>query len=345
VPQTSDATAYQLIRRSGFSRSVSFPPTADGSTPMFPGGFFSGDGTYFFDRGPCAAGCLTDPNDDDLGGTELKPLAAHSTKEEADIDLGLQPRRIFLYEPTSTTRRVVTCSASGVAVVPLQATAENPALQLDTDPCASEIFTAVRIKNSDGSSEVDVYYEIGGQLRRVPLNGSRPPEAALDRQVERVLAIYDPSLIIYSQDPGNRYIYGVGDGWIGDWRFMDRGRAASLSFDKTKIRFLEDAAQPGGIGQLSMAPIGGDIKRLAINVYQYDELDDGRVLAAANHAFRGTQNRIIVIDEKAGQAQWVVDQASTYDFIPDSTDILADIVTGASSYDLVRVPLPPAAGN
>ena len=37
----------------------------------------------------------------------------------------------------------------------------------------------------------------------------------------------------------------------------------------------------------------------------------------------------------------VVDRASQYNFIPGSNDIIADIVTGASSYDLVRVPIPP----
>jgi hypothetical protein len=340
VPQTADATGYEIVRRAdGLRRSIAFPGM-DQNPSSFSGGFFSGDGDWFFDRAPCITGCATDSNDQDLGGTERRPVSAHGTTQERDLDLGALPRRLLLYEPSATTRRLLTCGSDGVNVVPLEPSDANPALQLESAACASDVFSVQRVKQDDGSSDVEVYYSIGGELRRVPIDASRPPERVLDHDVARVLAIYDQDTIIYSQDPGDRYIYGVGDGWIGDWRFMNRGRSADLSADRKEVRFLENAAQSGGIGDLCAAPIGGDVVRLARNTYQYDELDDGRVLAAANHAFRGTQNRIIVIDEKLKQARWVVDQAARYSFIPGSSDLLVDIVTGASSSDLVRVSVP-----
>ena len=218
----------------------------------------------------------------------------------------------------------------------------NPPRLLDETACASDLFSFQRLKRDDGTTSIQLFYIIGDrELRRVPVDGSAPPARVIERDIKRVLTIADAATVIYSEDPSDRYIYMVGDGWIGDWRFMDRGRAANVSSDRKRVHFLENAAQSAGIGDLSSAPIGGVVVRLARNVYQYDEIAPLRLLAAANHAFRGTQNRIILIDEEHGQAHWVVDQASRYSFIPGSTDLLVDIVTGASSSDLVRVPLPP----
>ena len=338
-PASASATSYELVTRKGsYRRAVPMPGAPE--KPSLSGAFFTGDASYFFDRAPCSEGCATDASDSDRGGTERRTLVAHATAEEVDLDFGLLPRRVYMYEPSVSKRMFITCGSDGLRVVPFAASDANPPRVLDADACATDIFTLQRVAADDNA--VEAFYNIGGALRRVRLDGAAPPVRVLDRDVERVLAIYDPGLIIYSQDSADRYIYGVGDGWIGDWRFMNRGRAADLSNDRKRIRFLENAAQAGGIGDLSAGDIGGPIERLARNVYQYDELADGRVLAAANHAFRGTQNRVVLIDEVRKEATWVVDQASRYSFIPGSTDLLVDIVTGASSVDLVRVPLPPA---
>jgi hypothetical protein len=354
VPAFAAADSYELVRRDGHRRTIPYPD--DGVHPKaYPDGFFSGDGHVFFSRGPCQTGCLTDPNDSDLGGTERRPLVAHSTDAEVDIDLGPQPRRVFLFEPAGLPRRFITCSDQGIKLIPVDPADPLPTIHLDDSRCATDALTTLRLPIPGGPRQSVVaasgglstwlYYSIAGELRRVPIDGFSAPERVLDHDVARVLQIFGADLISYSQDSSDRYIYGVGDGWIGDWRFMERGRAANLSIDKKKMFFLENAAQQGGIGTLTSAPLNGTAVPLARNVYQYDELDDGRLLASSNHAFRGTQNRIITIDEARGEARWVVDQAAQYSFIPGSSDgsvdLLVDIVTGASSYDLMRVPLPP----
>ncbi len=324
-------------RHSPLSRTV---PLVNGNNHGLSGSFFSSDGTYFYERASCGTSC---PPADETG-TFPAPIriVAHSTTEEHDIDLGLLPQQFLYYERSAGRKQFITCGADGVRVVPLEPSDTNVARVLDDTPCAADYFALQRVTLTDQSTRIELFYTIGRELRRVPLSGSEPPQRALDRDVERVLSVYDPGLIVYSQDTANRYIYGVGDGWIGDWRFMNRGRGVYVNKEKQRVHFLENAAQAGGIGNLCAAPIGGAVSKEARNVYQFDELDDGRILAAANHAFRGTQNRVILIDEDKGEARWVADQATRYSFIPGSTDLLVDIVTGASSADLVRVPLPPA---
>jgi hypothetical protein len=264
---------------------------------------------------------------------------AHAVREERDLDLGLVPQQ-FIYYETAAVKALITCGTDGVRFVPIEPSDDHPVLTLDDAACSADYFALQRVPIDDRHSRIEVFYSMGGELRRVPVDGSEAPQQALSHPVERVLGVYDPDHIVYSQDPGDRFIYGVGDGWLGEWRFMNRGRGVDVDVEKQRVHFLENAAQGGGIGDLSAAPFGGNASVLARNVYQYDQIGDGRLLAAANHAFRGTQNRVIVIDEQKGEARWVADQAAQYSFIPGSTDLLVDIVTGASSYDLVRVPLP-----
>ncbi|HEY7957327.1 MAG TPA: hypothetical protein VII38_18600, partial [Polyangia bacterium] len=148
--------------------------------------------------------------------------------------------------------------------------------------------------------------------------------------------------LAYSRDPQGRYAAGAGDGWLSDWRFMERGRGAGWSRDGKKLRWLEHAAQESGVGELLSATVpNGAPLHLALNVRQYDELSDGRVLACDDRAFRGIQNRVVVIDEQARTARWVASQAAEYVHIPGSSDLLIDVVSGPSTYDIVRVPVPP----
>ena len=80
---------------------------------------------------------------------------------------------------------------------------------------------------------------------------------------------------------------------------------------------------------------------MTLNTRQWQELADGRILADADHAFRGAQNRVVVVDEKARTAQWVASAAAQYSRIPGTNDLLIDVVTGPTGYDIVRVPIPP----
>jgi hypothetical protein len=339
VPPKDFGTTYELRRVAQSSaRQIPFPGGDAGRA--LTGSFFSGDGSWFFDRTPCTSGCDTTTADLDLSGTERSTITAHAVDAATDVTVGSLPRRILVEQPAETMYQFFTCGSDGVKVIPFSPSGALAATLLDATPCASDLFTVAQVTINNVSVQ-RLFYMINGQLRYVPLDGSAPAKGALDESVNRVLEIDDLDFIIYSQTDENKYIYGVGDGWINGWKFMNRGRSIDLASDHSKIHFLENAAQDGGVGELYVAPLYGTPVPLQLNVYQYDELADGRILAAANHAYTGTQNRIVVIDETKGQAEWVVDQASQYDFIPGSNDLMVDIVTGASSYDLVRVPIPP----
>jgi hypothetical protein len=60
-----------------------------------------------------------------------------------------------------------------------------------------------------------------------------------------------------------------------------------------------------------------------------------------DHAFRGEQNRVIVVDEEAKVAHWVAAGSSDYQGVPGTNDLLVDVVSGPSGFDVVRVTIPP----
>jgi hypothetical protein len=130
------------------------------------------------------------------------------------------------------------------------------------------------------------------------------------------------------------------DGWVGDWRFMERGHAASFSADRKRLRWIEHTDNPQQIGDLMSAPRNGAATLLARNTSQYAEAPDGRVLAITNHWTEGAQNRLIAIDESAKVATWVADRADDYIAIPGSNDLLVELVNDHGDYDLMRVAMP-----
>jgi hypothetical protein len=105
---------------------------------------------------------------------------------------------------------------------------------------------------------------------------------------------------LYSRDPLERYVDGAGDGWLGAWNFMQRGRLVHWSQDGTRIRFLEHAATIGTYGDLTsvVVPSAAPLT-LGLNVHAFDEIADHRVIAIENAVYVGTWNRLVVIDETA----------------------------------------------
>ena len=85
---------------------------------------------------------------------------------------------------------------------------------------------------------------------------------------------------------------------------------------------------------------GGAPLSLGLNVHSYAELPDGRVLAIENHAQAGVWNRLVVIDEALLTKKWVVPSAAEFFLVPDRSEIVADVISGASGYDIYRVPAP-----
>ncbi len=299
---------------------------------------YRSDGTYMREL-PIPAG--TDASDPQLNiqwsaGSQFLvvrdqtgDVLVHSTTVESDVDLKQRPSLIGVYG----SQLLITCGDDGLRTVKLDGSGETV---LDAMPCDEHGDIEVIYQQMEDW----LYYGGNEQLLRVPIDGSGPPELVLKNGL-RPLAFIDDGRIMYSKTPADEFVNSAGDGWLVDWRFMERGLDAGMSSDKTRIRWLEHAALPNGAGELLSAPIGGAPLHLTLNTRQWEELADGRILADADHAFRGTQNRIVVIDEKSRTARWVASAAADYTHIPGTNDLLIDVVTGPTGFDIVRVPIPP----
>jgi hypothetical protein len=315
---------YFLIRRDGsFMRQVPWPKGIDASDPFsspelmfFPD---TGAGKTFYDRG--------------VDGR----IVGHHTLDAGDVDIGIRPKTLTWMDDHT----LVTCGNDGVRVVPVDGmTAERV---LDDNICQTTLLYL-----NDGY----VYYDVDTAVRKTKLDGSAPPRILYEYGQNRVLRIHpaDDS-IIYSTDPADRYSHGAGDGWLGNWKFMQRGSDLTYTGDRLNLYWLEDSAQSSGAGELTMATLPGPaktpgvIKPLALNSRGYSFLSDGRIIANANYAFEGTFNRIILIDPKKERAQWMADSAHTWSIFTDAggkPEAIIDVVTGATSgYDVVRMPVPP----
>jgi hypothetical protein len=316
--KSKETKTFDLYRRDGsFHRELPVPAKTNPAQPFEKGGFFDGSGRRLYVRD---------------GDGRVK---VYSTRDENDGDLGVQPQQMILLD----SKRMLTCGEEkdpmevrGLRVVSLDGGAEPLLLDQACTPGALWI------------SGGQVYYTVKEEMRRVALAGGGTPEVVFNNKGRQVLLFGPNNTLVYSTTPPQTFRGNAGDGWLGDWRFMDRGRLPSFSNDGKRMRWLENAATISGSGTLQVAPIGGEPRVLAQNVWAYSELFDGRLLTVANYAFFGTQNRIIAIDEAAGHAQWVADSASYFTYIPGSTDILVYLTRSNLTFDLVRVPIPPRVG-
>lgn len=253
-------------------------------------------------------------------------LTVHSTRDETSLDLGVQPVNFVFDNPQEN---LLVCSEAGLRRV---AADGSGAAMLDTAPCDTDILRV---------SGAVVYYKSGSSLRSVRIDGSTPPQQAWAGPIGQLLAVSTKYGLVYSLESPITYGTGIGDGWIGDWQFMQRGRRPSFSGDGTRLRWLENAARTDSSGDLTSATLADHVVlHLSRNVRTTSELADGRLLAISNAAFKGTQNRLIVIDEASRTARWVVDSARDYLRIPGSQDLLVKIVVGQLGFDIRRVPIP-----
>jgi hypothetical protein len=311
---------YLIQRRDGsFKRIVPWPKGIDPANPFKNGLFFGDDGAgdTFYDR--------------DIDGR----IVGHHTRDNLDVDLGIRPRFLAWVD----SKRFVTCGPDGVRVVFVDG--KTPELVLDDDLCKTSLLAV-----ANGY----VYYDVATTVRKAKLDGSEPPQTLFDFGEARVLAIATPGdNILYSTDPADRYVHGAGDGWLGGWKFMERGLLPTFSSDRTALYWLEHAAQGSGTGNFMTVKLpgpgqpGGTPTTLALNTRDFVFLGDGRILADENRANNGTWNRIVVIDEKRGHKQYVATGAYHFSQIPQSSDYIVDVVSGASGHDIARVSIPPPA--
>ena len=104
--------------------------------------------------------------------------------------------------------------ADGLRSVPIDGSPEST---LDPSPC--DQTEPIYFRGGD------VLYTVSGTLKRTARNGSTPPTTVLE-DGQRLIAFGPAGALAYSRDPQGRYAAGAGDGWLADWRFMERGRGA-----------------------------------------------------------------------------------------------------------------------
>jgi hypothetical protein len=295
-----------------FSRMLPVPDALPPDDPFSKGElFFTRDGKWLY---------VQDGNGN---------VSKHSTVDLTDVQIGPLPKLLALDEQRQV---LVACGPLGLALVPVDGSMTMNVI--DPEPCDEAGLLWLY-------GLTTVYQNPAGDVKRIPSDGSAPPVTILTGD-KRFLGFGPNDAVLYSTDPIDRYVGGAGDGWLGDWQFMQRGRNVQFSHDNMRVRWLENAAQPAAVGDLLSEVIRQPgTMRLARNVRRYDEVGDGRVLVSADRAFRGTQNRVVIVDEQAAASYWVADASADYIRIPGTTDILVDVISGPSGYDIVRVPVPP----
>jgi hypothetical protein len=249
-------------------------------------------------------------------------LTAYSTLDGSSRLLRPTAPTVFFIDDVNAA--VVTAGDDGLRSIPLAGGPENV--------LAGHIGDTLQVVGED------VFWPDSGGLFWVRLDGSVPP-TLIAAGGARLLATSPDGQVVYSRDDALRYTRGAGDGWIGDWRFMERGRTVRFAPDGKRVYFLEHAATVGDFGDLTSADLGGLPRLLSINVHNYAVLADGRVLALENAVLVGVWNRLVVFDEAAGTKKWVVPAAADFVMTPAGDQMLVDVVSGASGYDILRVPI------
>jgi len=250
------------------------------------------------------------------------------------------------------------CAYEGLRAVPYD---HGAGAMLDDHPCADiwstgEDYVAV---GSAGSytlevRQADVWYTANGligdpppltaSLQGVPLDGSDVPRVLLasdgHKRVFERKGLMPP---MYTLDPPGQYWQPVSDGWLGDWRFMERGWQLQASLDRSRLRWIDHAARVQPVGDLfSSSLTARDVVPLARNVRQFLEVSPGKLLVADNQPSLGPQNRIILIDEASKTARWVVNGADQFReiFFGGTLQLLVEQVSEANEKSLVLMPLP-----
>jgi hypothetical protein len=268
---------------------------------------------------------LSDDGNTLVTRTKDGTMTAWSTLDGSTISLGNRPVDFLIDDPRNA---VLTLGDDGLRSVAL-------------DGMSERVLTPLKIDLNTFTIDDDLaYYADASGLWKVPLDGSSPA-ALVQAGAARYWNQGPNGQITWSKDPRNEYAGNAGDGWLGDWRFMERGRQMAWSSDGAHIYFLEHAATVGTYGDLTSVGVpGGAPRTLAINAHRWGELPDHRIVTVENAVFGGTWNRLVVIDEAANTKHWVVPSAADFLLVNNGSEMIVDVVSGASGYDILRVPSP-----
>lgn len=313
IASQNDKGTLQLHRSNGsFHRELALPAGVDPKQPFDKGRFFfDSRGEFFFAQ--------------DGDGR----IVAHRTTTDVDHDVGSFDRDLV---QDNRTRSLYFCGKRGLVRLAIQTLAAQTIDPVPCDPAVLRVVSgSVLYLRQDGLYEA---------------SGSDGVQRRLEPPLGQVLAVGPDRRLVHSLDPPLSYGAGIGDGWLGDWRFMNRGRRPTWSLEgpDPRMRWLENAARSDSSGELMSARIAAkDSERpllLAKNVRQWLEVTPGRILAISNAAGRGVYNRLILIDEPARQARWVLDSARDFLRVPDRSELIVQVVHGQIGFDIYRIPIP-----
>jgi hypothetical protein len=307
-PETSE---FEVLRRDG--RYQLTLPVPAGVDPADPGAtidfLLTADGSRL---------ALRDPNG---------VMTVYSTLGAGSVSLGRRPPLFAIDDEHAALLAI----GSDLRSVALDGSGE---IVLDPDPVDAGTFQY-------GLGRA--FYIRDGDLYAVPLDGSAPP-GRIQTQAARLYDLGPGGEVFYSRDDASRYASGAGDGLLGAARFMERGLYGGFSGDGTRVRWLEHAATVEGIGELRSARFAagalGDPITLGLNVIHYEEIPDGPLVVAENRAEVGTWNRLVTVDEATATARWLVAGAADFLLVPGRREVIADVVTQASGYDVLQIPVP-----
>jgi hypothetical protein len=319
----------ELNKESGIARVV----RTDGSFQrsfnvyMRPTAFFDLDADllFTFDADDVVrARSALDENDSDIGQWKAGPYSSQ-----------------FVAAPEVILRRgkreMIVCDGLGVRTMQFMRVAPQV---WDTDEC---LLGRLLIRRGHL-----IYFAMhaGAMVARsVPLDGGTPIDLA---HSDNAIA-YDPDRIAWTtRDPrgGPFSPSDVGDGWIDQTRFMERGHFADFSSDGKRLYFLEHAATGDGVGELTSYEIAtGATHVLALNTREWQELDDGRLIAVTNSWTEKVWNRVVVIDEARRTVDWVADGADGFTLIPGTHEVLVQLVAESdeTKITMARMPIPERA--
>lgn len=254
---------------------------------------------------------------------------------------------------------VLTCDWDGVrqvAIRPVRSGEPVVATQrvLDPEPCSAEYSSLAQQTGT-------LVYGHGTQTRAVRLDGSSPARILSQPGSQQLFGICQDQAVAYSLDSPDRYGKGIGDGWLGGFRFMERGRDVRFSPDCLHLHFKEHAADLRKLGELQSlirSPTedfsAAQRLRLARNAGFYQELPDGRLLVAENLAVIGTQNRVTLIDETARTARVLMQGVGAVTgvlplgtYFPGRYELILEVDTPELDNDryLLYVPIPAPADS
>lgn len=295
-------------------------------------------------------------------------LRFHSTREERFVDAPptAAPPSIAYYQ--RDLQSIIGCGQQGLVRIPIDG---GPWARLDSsctyigppllDPCTPSL-------DDEPSCETDVCWvdspwrlaqrriqymrpesDLGSPLR-VSTASIESGSPLLSGFVPQSDVLLDLAGTHYATMPVDRSVQSLsrfsGPLSIDGRLVAEHGRSLHFSRDGTRVRFLERAANLFGTGQLMAGPIEGPYDPIAHNVLRYDELADGRLIAAVNLVYLGVHNRVVLIDEARREVQPLVEGARDYRLIPGEKEAMVRLVrAGLNEYeepmDWVRVPLPP----